>query len=371
MTRTTVAFAALLALLALSSSAIAGARIKDITDLEGARSNQLYGFGLVVGLNNTGGSNLFTQQVAVDMMKRLCVNAKIAQQIQNDNVFRSRSVSAVMVTAEIGPFARIGSRLDVTVSILDNASSLQGGTLLFTPLKGADGVVYAIGQGPLSVGGFTFGGAAASAQKNFVSVARIPGGGMVEHEARGEVMFRGRVHLLLKNPDYSTSRAIAAVINQWAPGHALPLDAGTVEVEVPHALRPHAVSFFSDMGNLEVLADSPARVVINERTGTVVAGENVKIATVAIAHGNLAIVTREAPQVSQPNAFSQGRTVVVPRTQVGITEQAASMYIAPQTVTVADLARALNALGVSPRDLISIFQAIKQAGALQAELVII
>ncbi len=177
--------------------------------------------------------------------------------------------------------------------------------------------------------------------------------------------------MLLKNPDYSTARSIAAVINQWAPGHALPLDAGTVEVEVPCELRAHVVSFLSDMGNLEVLTDSPARVVINERTGTVVAGENVKIATVAIAHGNLAIVTRETPQVSQPNAFSQGRTVMVPRTQVGVTEQPAHLYIAPQTVTVADLARALNALGVSPRDLISIFQAIKQAGALQAELVII
>ncbi len=305
------------------------------------------------------------------MMKHLCVNSKIVQQVQTDNVFRSRSISAVMVTAEIGPFSRIGSRLDVTVSVIDDASSLQGGTLLFTPLKGADGVVYAVGQGPLSVGGFTFGGAAASAQKNFVAVARIPGGGLVEHEARGEVMFKGRIHLLLKNPDYATARSIATGINEWAPGRALPLDAGTVEVDVPHEFRAHAVAFLSDLGNLEVLPDSPARVVINERTGTVVAGENVKIATVAIAHGNLAIVTRETPQVSQPNAFSQGRTVVVPRTNIGVTEQAASMYIAPQTVTVADLARALNALGVSPRDLISIFQAIKQAGALQAELVII
>lgn len=371
MTRTILALAAWCAILAWTAEARAGARIKDITDLEGARSNQLYGFGLVIGLNGTGGSSLFTQQVAVDMMKYLCVNSKIVQQVQTDNVFRSRSVSAVIVTAEIGPFARIGSRLDVTVSILDNASSLQGGTLLFTPLKGADGVVYGVAQGPLSVGGFQFGGAAASAQKNYVSVARIPGGAMVEHEARGEVMYRGRVHLLLKNPDYATARSIAAIVNEWAPGHALPLDAGTVEVEVPHQLRPQIVSFLSDMGNLEVLTDSPARVVINERTGTVVAGENVKIATIAIAHGNLAIVAREAPQVSQPNGFSQGRTVVVPRTQIGVTEQAASMYIAPQTVTVADLARALNALGVSPRDLISIFQAIKQAGALQAELVII
>jgi flagellar P-ring protein precursor FlgI len=357
--------------LALAAPAQAGARIKDITDLEGARNNQLYGFGLVVGLNGTGGRSRFTQQVAVDMMKRLCVVSKIAFQQLTDNTFVSPNISAVMVTAEIGPFARIGSRLDVTVSVLDDATSLQGGTLLFTPLHGADGVVYAIAQGPLSVGGFVFGGAAASAQKNYVSVARIPGGALVEHEARGEVLCKGRVHLLLKNADYATARSVAAVINQWMPGHALPLDAGTIEVVVPPEARSHAVSFLSDLGNLEVLTDAPARVVINERTGTVVAGENVKIATVAIAHGNLAIVTREAPQVSQPNGFSQGRTVVVPRTQIGVTEQPAQLYIAPQTVTVADLARALNALGVSPRDLISIFQAIKQAGALQAELVII
>ena len=358
-------------IIALAAPAHAGARIKDITDLEGARNNQLYGFGLVVGLNGTGGRSRFTQQVAVDMMIRLCVVTKIAFQQLTDNTFSSPNISAVMVTAEIGPFARIGSRIDVTVSVLDDATSLQGGTLLFTPLRGADGVVYAVGQGPLSVGGFVFGGAAASAQKNFVSVARVPGGGLVEHEARGEILCKGRVHLLLKNADYATSRSIAAVINQWAPGYALPLDAGSVEVMVPPEFRSHAVAFLSDLGNLEVLTDTPARVVINERTGTVVAGENVKIATVAIAHGNLAIVIRETPQVSQPNAFSQGRTVTVPRTSVGVTEQPAHFYIAPQTVTVADLARALNALGVSPRDLISIFQAIKQAGALQAELVII
>src|SRR5579875_2967701 len=276
--------------LALAAPAQAGARIKDITDLEGARNNQLYGFGLVVGLNGTGGRSRFTQQVAVDMMKRLCVVSKIAFQHVTDNTFVSPNISAVMVTAEIGPFARIGSRLDVTVSILDDATSLQGGTLLFTPLHGADGVVYAIAQGPLSVGGFLFSGAAASAQKNYVSVARIPGGALVEHEARGEVLCKGRVHLLLKNADYATARYVAAVINQWMPGHALPLDAGTVEVMVPPEARSHTVSFLSDLGNLEVLTDAPARVVINERTGTVVAGENVKIATVAI-------VTREAPQV--------------------------------------------------------------------------
>ncbi len=244
-------------ILALSAPARAGSRIKDITDLEGARSNQLYGFGLVVGLGGTGGASRFTQQVAVDMMKRLCVNSKIVMQVQTDNVFQSKSISAVMVTAEIGPFSRIGSRLDITVSVLDDASSLQGGTLLFTPLKGADDVVYAIGQGPLSVGGFAFGGAAASAQKNYVSVGASPAEDSWSTKLRGEVLCRGRVHLLLKNPDYSTSRSVAAVINEWAPGRALPLDAGTIEVDVPLEFRAHVVAFLSDLGNLEVLIDAP------------------------------------------------------------------------------------------------------------------
>ena len=359
-----------LLLLLPAAPAAAGVRLKDITDLEGARNNQLYGFGLVVGLNNTGGRSLFTQRVAVDMLQKLSVGGKIFQDLPSDNVFRSGNISAVMVTAEIGPFSRRGSRLDVTVSALDNARSLLGGTLLLTPLRGADMEVYAVAQGELVLGGFSFRGQAASVQKNLVTVGRIPGGALVEQEARGEVLCHGHIRLLLKSPDHTTAGSIARAVNNFLPGHALPLDAGTVQVEVPPEFRPQTVAFLSDIGNLEVIPDSPARVVINERTGTIVAGENVKISTVAIAHGNLAVVTRETPLVAQPAPFSRGRTTVVPRTQIGATEQRAGLNVAPATVTVADLARALNALGVSPRDLISIFQALKKAGALQAELVV-
>jgi flagellar P-ring protein precursor FlgI len=350
--------------------ALAGVRLKDVTDLEGARSNQLYGFGLVVGLSNTGGKSLFTQQVATDMLQRLNVGSKTVQDVSSDNVFRSGNISAVMVTAEIGPFARRGSRIDVTVSVLDDAKSLLGGTLLLTPIRGVDGVVYAVAQGSLTLGGFSAKGQAASVLKNQVTVGTIPGGATVEHEARGEVLCNGRVRLLLKNADHTTAGAISKVVNAWLPGHALALDAGTVQVEVPPKFWPHTVAFVSEMGNLEVIPDVPARVIINERTGTVVAGENVKISTVAIAHGNLAVVTRETPEVSQPEPYTRGRTTVVPRTELGVTEQGGRLHIANRSVSVGDLARALNALGVTPRDLISIFQAIKRSGALQAELIV-
>jgi len=358
------------ALLVLAGTAQAGVRIKDITDFQGARSNQLYGFGLVVGLDGTGGKSQFTQQVAVDMLQKLKVTAKTVSTNPSDNVFKSGNIAAVMVTAEIGPFARWGSRLDVTISVLDDATSLQGGTLLLTPLKGADGEVYAVAQGPLSVGGFSFSGRAASAQKNHPTVGRIAGGAIVEREAHGDICFDGQMRLLLRDADYDTAQAITGVINQCFPASAVTVDAGTVQVFVPRCRCTNLVGFASELGLLEVMPDAPARVVINERTGTIVAGENVKIATVNIAHGNLAIVTNEEKQVSQPLPFSKGRTVEVPRTNLGITEQGGGLKVVQGAVTAAELARALNALGVTPRDLIAIFQALKQAGALHAELVI-
>ncbi len=360
-----------LTLLLLWASPIrAGVRIKDITDLHGARVNQLRGFGLVVGLNGTGSKSFFTQQVAVEMLARLRVNAKVIIDFKSDPVIQSGNISAVMVTAEIGPFSRCGSRLDVLVSALDDAKSLQGGTLLFTPLAGADDEVFVVAQGPLSVGGFAFGGQAASAQQNHPTVGRIPGGGVVEHEARGEIVCHGQLRLMLKSPDFVTARAIAKAINTRFATTALTLDAGTVQVAVPRDRLPNVVNFVAEIGLLEVTPDAPARVVINERTGTIVAGEQVKIARVGVAHGNLRIVTTETPEVSQPEPFGQGRTVVVPRTQIGISEQKGQMEVLEPSVTVADLARALNALGATPRDLITIFQALKDAGALHAELVI-
>jgi flagellar P-ring protein FlgI len=361
----------------LANAAEAAVRIKDITELEGARSNQLVGFGLVVGLDGTGGKGTFTQQVAVDMLTRFNVVTKAISDAKNDPVFKSGNISAVMVTADLGPFARRGSRLDITVSALDDATSLQGGTLIMTPLCGADKVDYAVAQGPILVGGFSFGvangsgGSTASAQKNHPTVGRMAGGAIVEQEARGQILCNGQLRLLLREPDYATARAIALAINASFPNSAVTIDAGSVQVFVPKTQINTLVSFVSDIGMLEVTPDVPARVVINERTGTIVAGEQVKIGSVALAHGNLAIVTSNEPIASQPLPFSKGKTVVLPRGQVGVTEQAGAVQLLPRSVTVAELARALNALGATPRDLITIFQMLKQAGALHAELVIV
>ena len=353
------------------ATAGSGVRIKDITTVEGARGNQLDGFGLVVGLDGTGGKSLFTQQVAVDMLQRQGVSSKITAEFKTDAVFKSDNIAAVMVTAEIPPFARRGSRLDVTVSALDDADSLQGGTLLITPLKGVDGQVYAVAQGPLSIGGFSFSGKAASAQKNHPTTGRIANGATVEREALGQVQCNGHVRLLLNEADYATAESITKAVNAKFPNSAEPIDAGTVQIEVPKAMSKSIANFLNEVGQLEVTPDTIARIVINERTGTVVAGENVKIATVAIAHGNLSITTAEEPQVSQPAPFSRGETTVVDRTRIDVTEHGGGLQIVEKSVTVAELARALNALGVSPRDLIAIFQALKQAGALHAELLII
>lgn len=368
-------FAAPLAAAPAPAPAI-GVRVKDITDWAGARGNHLVGFGLVVGLDNTGSRSLFTQQVAVDMLQRFKVASKVVPELRGESVFRSGNISAVMVTASLGPFARRGSQIDVTVSTLDEATSLQGGTLILTPLKGPDGVAYAVAQGPLSVGGFSFNAPSgspspsASARKNHATVGRISGGAIVEREALGEILCQGQLRLLLREPDPVTSRAIVAAIGDKYPGCAVALDAGTVQLILPRKEPVDVVAFAGEIGLLRVTPDSPARVVINERTGTIVAGEQVKISTVAIAHGNLAILTNEDIFVSQPEAFSRGTTAVVPRSRIEVAEQPGTVRVLPRTVTVAELARALNALGVTPRDLIAIFQALKQAGALHGELVI-
>jgi flagellar P-ring protein precursor FlgI len=366
-----IAVLSLLAWPAVLWAAPGEVRIKDLTDFEGARNNQLYGFGLVVGLNGSGSRSLFTQQVVVDMLQKLNVTSTIFSQLPSDNVIRSTNISAVMVTAEIGPFARPGSRLDVTVSSLDDSSSLLGGTLILTPLKGPDGEVYAVAQGPLSVGGFAYTGqSGTSVLKNHPTVGRIAGGAIVEKEARGEIICNGCLRLLVRDPDFNTSRLIAKAINDRFPGSALSVDGGAVQIKMPPDRCGNPMGFVSELGLLTVTPDVPARVVINERTGTIVAGEKVTISTAAVAHGNLSILTVEEPQVSQPQAFASGQTVVVPRSSVGATETRNRLVVVPRTVTVGDLARALNALGVTPRDLISIFQSLKQAGALHAELVI-
>jgi len=357
--------------LLLCHNLYAQVRIKDITDVAGAHPNQLFGFGLVVGLDGTGSRSTFTQQVAVEMLQRLGTTTQIFSQIPAESVIRSTSISAVMVTAELSPYARKGSKIDVTVSAIDDTRSLQGGTLIFTPLRGADGEVYAIAQGPVSVGGFSITGQAASIQKNHLNVGRIPSGAVVEKEALGNIVKYGKITLLLKSPDYTTAKNICNMINLKYSTCSIPIDAGTVSIYIPRDRIRDVVSFISEIGQLSVSPDTTARVVINERTGTVVAGEHVTISPVAISHGNLYLGISERAAVSQPSAFAPGQTAILPRTQVGAVEQQARFVTLPPTTTVADVARALNALGVTPRDIIAIFQALKQAGALHADIIII
>lgn len=362
---------ALLLVALAAGPAAAQVRIKDVTDVAGARGNQLFGFGLVVGLDGTGSRSTFTQQVAVDLLQRQGVTTQIFSQLPAESVLRSTSIGAVMVTAEIGPFARKGTKIDVTVSTLDDTRSLQGGTLVLTPLRGVDGQVYAVAQGPLSIGGFSVTAQATGVQKNHLNVGRVPNGATIEKEAPGDVVQDGKIQLVLKSPDFNTARLIAKTINDRYPNYASAPDAGAVVLCPPADPKRPPTQLIAEIGLLEIRPDAPARVVINERTGTVVAGENVSIATTAVSHGSLYIGVGVSPVISQPAPYSLGETVVVPRTQVAAAEERRRMIVVPESTTVSEVARALNALGVTPRDLIAIFQALKEAGALHAELVII
>jgi flagellar P-ring protein precursor FlgI len=363
---------AIVAAVALSatSPALAQVRIKDVTDVGGARSNQLFGFGLVVGLDGTGSRSTFTQDVAVQMLQRLGQTTQIFSQLPAESVVRSTSIAAVMVTGEIGPFARKGSRIDVTVSAIDDTRSLQGGTLVFTPLRGADGAVYALAQGALSIGGFSATVGGGGVQKNQLNVGRIPAGGIVEKEAPGEFVRDGKATLLLKDPDFNTARLIAKAINERYPSTASASDPGAVLLCPPPDPSKSATQFLAEIGLLYVRPDIPARVVINERTGTIVAGENVSISPTLVSHGNLYIGVSITPNVSQPAPFSAGTTAITAVPRVASSEQQARLVPVPHSSTVAEMARSLNALGVTPRDLISIFQTMKKTGALHAELII-
>jgi flagellar P-ring protein precursor FlgI len=344
---------------------VAGIRIKDIVDMEGVRDNQLVGYGLVIGLNGTGDrlrSAVFTRQSLVGMLERLGVNTR-----DFERQLDTKNVAAVMVTANLPAFARPGSRIDVAVSALGDATNLTGGTLLVTPLLGADGEVYAVAQGALATGAISAKGAAASVTRGVPTAGRISNGAIVEREVPFTLTNRDRVRLALRNPDLTTARRIAAAINRASRGNvATVTDPRTVSVAL-NGRDP--VAFLTDIERLRVVPDQIARVVIDEATGTIVMGDAVRVSTVAIAQGNLTIRITETPQVSQPNAFAPGETVVVPRTGIEIEDQAdRRMGILPQNVTLQELVRGLNSLGVGPRDLISILQAIKAAGALQADL---
>jgi len=349
-------------------SAQAQTRIKDIVDFEGVRENMLIGYGLVVGLNGTGDglkNAIFTRESLVGMLERLGVNARDNQNLQTDNV------AAVMVTATLPSFATQGTRIDVSISAIGDAKSLLGGQLLVTPLVGADGEVYAVAQGSVAVGAFAAQGAAASVTRGVPTSGRIANGAIVEREIDFVLNQIETVRIALRNPDFTTSRRIAQAINAFIGGPvAQPTDPATVRMLVPDSYRNNAVALITDIEQLRVTPDLVAKVVIDEQTGVIVMGENVRINTVAIAQGNLTIRITETPQVSQPQPFSeQGETVVVPRTQIEIDDDAdRKLTVLPRTVTLQELVDGLNALGVGPRDMISILQAIKAAGALQAEL---
>jgi flagellar P-ring protein precursor FlgI len=325
------------------------------------------GYGLVVGLNGTGdsASTQFTVQSLVSMMERLGVSV-------NRNQVKVDNVAAVMVTAQLPPFAKAGSTIDVQVSSIGDADSLVGGTLLMTPLKGPDGNVYAVAQGSLVVGALAFGGKAATVQKNHPTAARIPGGALVEREVA--LAFGGGDTLTyrIQSADFTTVARLSQVINQrFGAGTASAVDGASVRVNLPAAYQGQLIEFIAAMEELTLTPDSVARVVINEKTGTIVMGDNVRIQRVAVSHGNLNLVVAESAQVSQPGPFSQGQTAVVPQTSVEVTEEMGNLVVVEPGVSLGEIARALNAIGATPRDLIAIFQAIKASGALHAELVVL
>ena len=360
---------ALFLLVGLMMALPAGAaRIKDMADIQGVRSNQLVGYGLVVGLDGSGDGKKakFTLQSMATMLEKMGMTVK-PEDIGVDNV------ASVMVTAELPPFARNGSRLDVTVSSIGGADNLQGGTLLLTALKGVDGHVYAAAQGPVLTGGFAAAGkSGGSVQKNFPTVGRVVGGALIEREVPTAFTHARRLTLTLRQPDFTTASRMTAAINAALFGDvARSLDAGTVEVQVPEKYDTDPVAMVSLIEALTVAPDVEAKVVINERTGTVVMGADVRIATVAVAHGNLSIQIRESTAVSQPLPLSGGQTVATPQSDIAVREGNSPIFLVEPGVSIGDVVGALNALGVSPRDLVAIFQAIKAAGALQARLEII
>jgi flagellar P-ring protein precursor FlgI len=345
------------------------ARIKDIAGFRGVRSNQLVGYGLVVGLAGSGDSDstIFTLQSISSMLEKMGVTVKPED-------IKVKNVAAVMVTADLPPFARMGSRLDALVNSIGDSKALQGGTLLMTPLKGADGQVYAVGQGPVSTGGFTVGANSGDkVQKNFTTVGRIVQGAVVEKEIPFNLNQKDTLTLALHQPDFTTATRMAEAINAGLLDNAaFPQDSGTVQIAVPPKYLGNIAQLIASIEVLSVTPDNISRVVINERTGTVIMGESVRISTVAIAHGNLSVEIKTNFNVSQPMPFSQtGRTAVTPDTQTSVSEGRAPIYVVPSGVSIGEVVKALNALGVSPRDLISIFQALKAAGALQADLEII
>ena len=357
--------ALLIAASVLAGPAAARSRIKDIVEFEGVRENQLVGYGLVVGLNGTGDAlrnAAFTKQSLQSMLERLGVNTR-------DATLNTKNVAAVAVTAHLPAFAAAGAQIDVTVSALGDAKSLLGGTLLVTPLMAADGNAYAVAQGTVQTGSVSASGASGSTiSKGVPTAGRIAGGAIVEKESGFQLASMQTLRLTLRNPDFTTAGRVADVINGRFPGSAIALNPTIIAVHPTNG--DNMMSFISQVENLSVEPDAPAKVVIDEVAGVIVMGENVRVSTVAIQQGNLTITVRESPAVSQPNAFSKGgTTAVVPQSDVSVDEEKGKKFVTLKSgASLASMVAGLNALGVTPRDMISILQSIKTAGALQADI---
>lgn len=353
--------------LAFASTAARAERLRDLTEVAGARDNQLVGFGLVTGLSGTGDDVTvpFAQQAVVSMMRRLGITVSPQQ-------LMLRNVAAVTVTATLPPFAKPGTRIDVTVASLGNARSLTGGVLIQTVLKGADQRAYAVAQGSLLLGGFEAHGASGSSVKSgSTSTARVPGGALVEREVPVTIVTAGALRLELRNPGFTIASRVADAVNHKFEGSASAIDGGVVAVRIPTEYTERIVDFAAALEEIEVTPVRAARVVINERTGTIVAGGDVRLAPVALVHGSLTIVVKETPTVSQPTApFGQGTTVVAPKTEINAHEGGRSIAYVPAAPSLADVASTLGSLGLSPRELASVLQSLRDAGALEAEVVV-
>ncbi len=351
---------------ATASADSAVTRLKDVAKVQGVRSNQLVGYGLVVGLNGTGDSNktLETLQSVANMLRQFGVTIDQA-------ALKTKNVAAVVVTATLPPFVREGDTIDVTVSSMGDAKSIQGGTLVQTPLQAGNGQVYAVAQGAVSTGGFAAGTGGRNQQKNFPTVGTTPNGAIVERSVEDDLGTEGMISLSLANPDFTTADRIAQTINMRFGNVARAANPGRVDVALPPYYRNNVVGFVAGLEELPVMPDNIAKVVVNERTGTIVMGGDVSVDSVAITQGGLSIRVTQEEAATQPPPFSYGTTVVTKNDDVEVTEDQAHSIVLPATADVSDIVGALNAVGATPRDIISILQAIKAAGALHAELEII
>lgn len=352
------------ALLLLSAGSADSARLKDMASVKGVRSNQVIGYGLVVGLRGTGDRQ--GARFTIQSLRSLLSKMGIA--IDPSNI-RIANVAAVMVTAKLPPFVRTGSRIDAVVSSIGDANSLEGGMLLMTPLLGNDGQIYAIAQGAVAVGGFSVQGGGAAVSQNHPTVGTLVGGATVEREVPFSLAGREAFEIALHQPDFTTAQRTAGRINEaFAARVATARDSGTLDLKIPESFSGDVVGFLARVESLEVEPDKAARIILNERTGTIVMGAAVRVSTVAVSHGNLTVVVNTTNQVSQPGPFSEGRTARLQNTEIEAFEEESRLSVIEQTVTIGDLVKALNAMGTTPTDLISIIQAIKASGALSAEV---